>query len=132
MRHVKERGFTLMEVLVAMTLTSLVIGVLLAGLAQSHNLAFRGDMAREAAQIGEMIFLNGDETPFRETEKEEVPGHPGWRYSISIKEAVVAITSETGEEEQKNIPELQEVVLAIFPPNEKRAFRVSRWIAKIN
>ncbi|MDA8163372.1 MAG: type II secretion system protein [Desulfobacteraceae bacterium] len=117
------RGFTLIEVLVATAIMGISLGVLLSGIAMGHREAFRGDQAREAALVAGDLLQNlrkadGSFSPG----KGPVTGHPGWSYSLQIKDAAFMMSSEGMGAKELDAPGLEEVVLSVIPPGDQAPF----------
>ncbi len=130
-----QRGFTLMEVLVAVALVGISIGVILSGFALGHRQALRGALAKEAAQLAEGLLqeLSSAERPLEE-ESGEFEGHPGWRYEIAVEEGLQLTASEKQGEEQDALiiddDTLEIVKLAILPPANGPKFHLSFLLRK--
>ncbi len=124
-----SKGFTLMEVLVAVALVGISIGVILSGFALGHRQAARGILAKEAAQLAERLLyeLSSEERPL-ENGTGDFEGHPGWKYEITLDDVQLTILSADGGEEAPIIIDddnLQKVNLTIIPPGKKPKFSTS-------
>lgn len=133
-------GFTLMEVLVATALTGIALGVLLSGFAQGHRQAFRGDMARKAADAARVVlygFTNNSEG-FPESDSGDIKGFEGWTYRLESKKLMLDISSKNkimtdGRTMQEGktgveVPELREINLGIIPPGGSHPFVLTLWV----
>ena len=129
----RSPGFTLIEILVAMVIMGISLGVLLAGFAQGHREAFRGDMAREAAGIAESVLYKLSSEPGSLSPGNgEIEGHPGWNYKLEIRDLVIKIARQGQENRGLEVPELREYVLTIYPPYNARPFVLTGWIPAEN
>ncbi|MGB9712182.1 MAG: type II secretion system protein [Dissulfurimicrobium sp.] len=119
----RSSGFTLIEVLVAIAIVGIALGVILSSIAMGHREAFRGDQAREAAEIaGDILRDLGDGGGSITAGSGKVEGHPGWSYSIVVRDAAVTLQNEDMGEKDLDTPGLVEVVLKIFPPGNGAPF----------
>jgi prepilin-type N-terminal cleavage/methylation domain-containing protein len=123
-----EAGFTLIEVLVATAITGISLGVLMSTIAQGHRQAFRGDMERQAGMIAVRIMQQAAIDRDIQESSGEIEELPGWHYSMELREPDIEITDNINETVEVNIEGLSELVLTITPPNNGRAFVISRLV----
>ena len=121
-----------MEVLVATAIMSIMLGVLFSGFVQGHRQAFRGDTTRMAAELAESLLHSLSEEGFTPTaDRVEIDDETGWSYSLEINDAVLKIMSDSREEEKDHmleLPELREMVLSVYPPDQSSPFRLTAFV----
>lgn len=129
-----------MEVLVATALTGIALGVLLSGFAQGHRQAFRGDMARRAADAARVVLygFTHDMNGFPESDSGGIEGFEGWTYRLESRELILDLRDKNGiimtsgqdmEEGEPGIeiPQLREITLTIIPPGNSHPFVLTLW-----
>lgn len=122
-----SKGFTLIEVLVATAIIGIALGVILSSIAMGHRQAFRGDQAREAAEIADTILqgLRDNNKSIPEGSSGKIEGHPGWSYRLYTTDAAVTVQNDEMGEKDLGLPELIEIRLDIIPPGTKTPFIIT-------
>lgn len=116
-------GFTLIEVLVATAILGIALGVILSSIAMGHRQAFRGDQAREAAEIADEILQglrDGDNSIAAGSGK--IEGHPGWAYRLDVTDTAIILQNDDMGEKELDTQGLTDVVLSVVPPGAKTPF----------
>lgn len=135
-------GFTLLEVLVAMAIVGIALGVLLSGLSLGHRLTLQGDTARQAASLAPDILREvRKELQDLAPREEEIEGHPGWHYRLEIGDVLVristpslgnqaSIVSDDEIAQEIEVPELLELTLILLPPGRAAPFVLTTWLPR--
>ncbi len=124
-----EKGFTLMEVLVATAITGIAIGVSMAIFAQGHSQAFRGKQVSTASQIAIQLLDEWKaKKKYPESESGEVENVPGWSYEVISAPVSTSITLPDGSAKEIETDELTQITLKVLPPDRKRAFVLTFWV----
>jgi len=84
-----EKGFTLMEVLIATAITGIALGVILSIISQGHREFFRGVMAEQAGNIVNQLILKLSSSETWEGGSGSLDTHPGWSYEIIPLDEVI-------------------------------------------
>ncbi len=122
-------GFTLLEVLVALIIIGISLGVVFQAFSQSKRISWKADEKTEAARIARNILANSVliDAALRDKEKEGVVHEEkGWTYVISVHP--LELQSED-EETYNEIPSMHKFNLNLVHntgQNEK-TFRLNRW-----
>lgn len=130
-REKQERGFTLLEVVVAMVILGITVSVVFQLLAQSKRISIKSDDAIEAVRIMNNLFCDRTLMEKAENQQElsgEVSEEPGWEYRISVKSPV---TVERGEEEDPYENEAMgsfHLTLVKISGTRERSFSATRWL----
>ncbi|MGQ9499016.1 MAG: type II secretion system protein [Dissulfurimicrobium sp.] len=122
-------GFTLIEVLVATAIVGIALGVILSSIAMGHRQAFRGDQAREAAEIADGILQelsDGDKSIVAGSGR--VEGHPGWSYRLDVTDAAITVQNDDMGEKDIDTSGITEIILNIVPPGTKIPFIITSLV----
>ena len=76
-------GFTLMEVLVSVAVVGICLGTLLVIFSQGHQMAFKSQLAKEAAKGARLLIRSWKAEGYPSEEKGDVPGLDGWRFQFT-------------------------------------------------
>lgn len=127
----EEKGFTLLEVVVAMMILGITISAVFQLLAQSKRLSIKSDQAISAVRIMNNLL---SDTALMEKAKDsressgEIPGETGWEYRITVESPV---TVERGEEEEpyenESLGSFHITVVDVSGLRE-RSFSMTRWL----
>ena len=124
-----NRGFTLMEVLVATAITGIAIGVCMAIFAQGHSQAFRGSQVKTAYGIAVRLLDTWKSLKkYPSSESGEVETNPGWSYVVESAPVSATITTPEGETRELESDELTAITLKLIPPDKKRNFSLTLWV----
>ncbi len=124
-----NRGFTLMEVLVATAITGIAIGVCMAIFAQGHSQAFRGSQVKTAYGIAVRLLDTWKSLKkYPSSESGQVEANPGWSYVVESAPVSARITTPDGETRVVESDELTAITLKIIPPDKKRSFSLTLWV----
>ncbi|OCC16305.1 hypothetical protein DBT_0122 [Dissulfuribacter thermophilus] len=129
-----QKGFTLMEVLVATAICGIALGIALSGLSQGHQSNMRAVLMEEAGRAARLV-MHKTSSLNQESSKEEMEGEiegmEGWSYSVNYDDLNVRIkdTSSVDQEEEEKvfeIDELKKMTIKIFSP-KGRIFTIVSW-----
>ncbi len=123
-----ERGFTLLEVLVATAIIGISMGVLMSGLAQSHRQAYRGKLAMEAASVAQDLLRRFQEKGFPDAADAPVEGREGWHYQTKVQDLTIKVRTGGMEQKELDVSDLREFTLTIHPPENAAPFILTMWI----
>ncbi len=121
-------GFTLLEVLVALIIIGVSLGVVFQAFSQSKRISWKADEKTEAARIAQNILANSSiiEAALKDKEKDGVvQEEKGWTYVLSVH----PLELESEEEINVEIPSMLKLNLRLVHntgQNEK-TFRLNRW-----
>ena len=122
-------GFTLLEVLVALIIIGISLGVVFQAFSQSKQIAWRADEKTDGARIAQNIFANSAliHAALQEENKEgDVPGEKGWRYRLTA--GPLELESEDGEIPLE-VPSILNLSLHLVHDTGQRekSFHLDRW-----
>ncbi len=138
-----KRGFTLIEVLVAVAVVGISLGTLMLIFSQGHRIAYRAELSAKAARGAEQLLKAwAAGTGYPASEKGEIEGIEGWSYEFAVSEDVPIIRigpvsqglesnlegGVTGPEELEGAMEgvepegLRLATLKLFPPTGSTPF----------
>ncbi len=121
----QEKGFTLLEVLVATAIVGIGLGVALAAISHARGQVWRGEQIREAAMLLRQAAYDLLEDRFDGGEKPNTP--PGW--SVAAREedgANVTLMDENGTAIPVDPSGLRTVTIEALSPSGQRF--VLNWI----
>lgn len=131
--RLSQKGFTLMEVLVATAICGIALGIALSGLSQGHQSYMRALLMEDAGTAARLVMhktssFNQDSSDEMEG---EIEGMEGWSYSVSHDDLSLRIkdTSSIDQEEEEKvfeIGELKKMTIKIFSP-QGRVFTIVSW-----
>ena len=129
------KGFTLLEVLVALMIIGIALGTVFQAFSVSRSISMRADHMLEATRIAKnlladpaimkMVLENEDSFDFAGT----VPDESGWRFSFSGYP--LALESET-DGNPIDIPSVMETEVCVYHESDTniRRFCLTRWFRK--
>ncbi|MGQ9485716.1 MAG: type II secretion system protein [Desulfosoma sp.] len=110
----KAQGFSLLEVLVALTIMGITVAVLFYGFSQSAQLRWRAQGVWESARVAQMILADTalmDEAARRGVMKGPVDGEPGWFFRLEARPLVIPLDRQA---EAYEDPRMVELTLCVF------------------
>jgi len=122
-------GFTLLEVLVALIIIGISLGVVFQAFSQSKRISWKADEKTEAARIARNILANTAliEAALRDKEKEgAVQEENGWTYTISVHPLELESEDKEIDVEIPSMLKLNLCLVHNMGQNEK-TFRLNRW-----
>jgi len=124
-----HKGFTLLEVLVALIIIGISLGAVFQAFSQSKRIAWKSDEKAEGARITQNILANSPliEASLREKGKQGVvDGEKQWEYTISVHP--LELEGENQESLIK-IPSMLKLDLLLVhnTGQSKRTFHLNRW-----
>ncbi|GEM_PF-6268977 len=126
----KPAGFTLMEVLIAITITGIALGVIMSVLAQGHRQVYTAALHRKAGEVASIIFAQVQPSwqPERLSKSGGIEEYPDWSYQI--ERDVTVVTDENMEfgEREFEVEELEEVRITVLPPEGEPQFVFTRYL----
>jgi general secretion pathway protein I len=129
LRLKKSSGFTLLEVLVALIVLAMSLGVTFQALSQSGRISWKADRYSEAARIVQNLLADTEWVRLAIKDKDrkgELKEEEGWRYSVTVE----PLTLEMDEEEEAvEIPSMitLRLCLSYGDDREKRSYCLTRW-----
>ncbi len=122
-------GFTLLEVLVALLIIGISLGVVFQSFSQAKRISWKADEKMERVRIAQNLFADSTliREVLREREKDgDVPDETGWRYSIRVEPLVL----ESEEDNQPiKIPSMVSLTLSLVHSagGKENTFTLNRW-----
>lgn len=129
LRLKKSSGFTLLEVLVALIVLAMSLGVTFQALSQSGRISWKADRYSEAARIAQNFFADTEWVRLAIKDKDrkgELKEEEGWRYSVTVEPLTLKMDEE---EEAVEIPSMitLRLCLSYGDDREKRSYCLTRW-----
>lgn len=130
------KGFTLLEVLIALVILGVSLGVIFQLLAQSKRISMKSDETFEAVRI--MNNLMGDPRLMARAQEEgelegELEGAPGsapkWQYRFTLEPSVIIETAEGQEAYETEALGRITLRLTRLRATGEKTFTASRWLA---
>jgi prepilin-type N-terminal cleavage/methylation domain-containing protein len=123
------RGFTLIEVLVALILISISLGAVFQAFSQSKNISWRSDEKMECSRIAHNILADSALMEAALDDEEisgNVEGESGWRYSMTVQPLLIELEDKVKPVE---IPSMLNLKLSLFHRvgEKEREFELERW-----
>ncbi len=127
---IRQRGFTLIEVLVALIILGISLGAIFQALSSSRRISFKADETLQAVRLAGNLLaspalkdtaLKGNEIAAR------IDGEAGWRYTLSASPLEI----DTGNKRDIfQVPAMFELTLCLFHETDLRekAFCMKQWI----
>jgi general secretion pathway protein I len=127
-----QRGFTLIEVLVALIILGMSLGAIFQALSSSRRISLKADETLQAVRLAGNLLaspalmdnaLNGRGIAAR------IDGEAGWRYTFSASPLEI----DTGNKRDIfQVPAMFELTLCLFHETERRekAFCMKKWIRR--
>ncbi len=119
-------GFSLLEVLVALTIMGITVAVLFYGFSQSARLRLQAQEVLEASRVARIVLADSVlviEAVRRGVMEGPVDGEPGWFYRLEARPLVLSLGRDTEAYEDPNMVEL---TLCVF--EESQSSRRSRCL----
>jgi prepilin-type N-terminal cleavage/methylation domain-containing protein len=121
-------GFTLLEVLVAMIVMAMSLGVTFQALSQSGRISWKADRYGQAARIAQNLLADTEwvRQAIKDKDRQgELKEEDGWRYSVTVE----PLTLKMDEEEAVEIPSMitLRLCLSYGDDREKRPYCLTRW-----
>ncbi len=122
-------GFTLLEVLVALIVLAMSLGVTFQALSQSGRISWKADRYVEATRIAQNLLSDTEwvRQAIKDKDRQgELKGEDGWRYSVTVEPLTLKMTEE---EDAVEIPSMITLRLCLFygDKREKRSYCLTRW-----
>jgi prepilin-type N-terminal cleavage/methylation domain-containing protein len=125
----RQRGFTLIEVLVALIILGISLGAIFQALSSSRRISLKADETLTAVRLAQNILAN---PVLMDTalEGRKIAGNiemePAWRYSLSA----MPLELDTGDKRDvSQVPAMYELNLCLFHETDRRekAFCMKQW-----
>lgn len=125
-----QTGFTLMEVLIAITITGISIGVIMSVLAQGHRQLHVASLHRKAGEVANIIFAQVQPSwqPERLSKAGDIESYPDWTYQIERGVTIVEDEEITYGVREFEIEELEEIKITVLPPEGEPKFVFTRYM----
>jgi general secretion pathway protein I len=122
-------GFTLLEVLVALIVLAMSLGVTFQALSQSGRISWKADRYSEAARIAQNLLADTEWVRQAIQDKDhqgELKGEDGWRYSVTVEPLTLKMDQE---EEAVEIPSMITLRLCLSYGEDrgKKSYCLTRW-----
>lgn len=129
LRLKKSSGFTLLEVLVALIVLAMSLGVTFQALSQSGRISWKADRYNEAARIAQNLLADTEWVRLAIKDKDrkgELKEEEGWRYLVTVEPLTLKMDEE---EEAVEIPSMitLRLCLSYGDDREKRSYCITRW-----
>ena len=129
LRLKKSSGFTLLEVLVALIVLAMSLGVTFQALSQSGRISWKADRYSEAARIAQNLLADTEWVRLAIKDKDrkgELKEEEGWRYLVTVEPLTLKMDEE---EEAVEIPSMitLRLCLSYGDDREKRSYCLTRW-----
>ncbi len=129
LRLEKSSGFTLLEVLVALIVLAMSVGVTFQALSQSGRISWKADRYNEAARIAQNLLADTEWVRLAIKDKDrkgELKEEEGWRYLVTVEPLTLKMDEE---EEEVEIPSMitLRLCLSYGDDREKRSYCLTRW-----
>ncbi len=126
---IDQKGFTLLEVLIAFIITTISVATILNAFSMSHRLSLKGAEEKEVARIAEFLLASLDSDPYFLQDMKAVSGtvegdEEPWTYSVEFNDVV--IEGFTQKEDNKEYP--KEMTLHIISPLTKKDYIFTTWV----
>ena len=126
----RQRGFTLIEVLVALIILGISLGAIFQVLSSSRRISLKADETLQAVRLAGNLLANPaliDAVLKGRGITARIDGEAGWRYTLS------ALPLEIGTGNQRDnfqVPAMFELTLCLFHETDLRekAFCMKQWI----
>lgn len=126
-----EKGFTLMEVLIATAITGIALGVIISIISQGHREFFRGILAEEAGNIANQLILQLSSSDEWKNDSGSLDTHADWSYEIiTLDEITVHDTALGMGEREIQVKELLAAKIILKAPQEAGRFSFSAYYPK--
>jgi general secretion pathway protein I len=122
-------GFTLLEVLVALIVLAMSLGVTFQALSQSGRISWKANRYEEATRIAQNLLADTEwvRQAIKDKDRQgELKGEDGWRYSVSVEPLTLKMNEE---EEAVEIPAMiaLRLCLSYGEDREKKSYCLTRW-----
>ncbi|OQY13872.1 MAG: hypothetical protein B6I31_00225 [Desulfobacteraceae bacterium 4572_19] len=130
MKKKTEKGFTLLEVLIALTIIGISLGVIFQSLARSKRISWKADEVMEAARISNNLLA--DSVLLEQVVKDKdmdgtVEDDDKWSYTISAKPLEIEVFED--DENSVEIASMYEINLCLIlkSHSKEKSFCLARW-----
>lgn len=125
----RDRGFTLLEVLIAFIITSISIAAILNAFSMSHKLSIKGEEEKEVARIAELLLANLDADPYFLQDMKPVSGsvegnEDPWRYSVEFNDVAI----EGFEKNEDETESVREMTIHLIAPSSNKGYLFTTWV----
>jgi prepilin-type N-terminal cleavage/methylation domain-containing protein len=122
-------GFTLLEVLVALIVLAMSLGITFQALSQSGRISWKADRYSEAARIAQNLLADTDwvRQAIKDKDRQgELKGENGWRYSVTVEPLTLKMDEEEGPVEIPSMITLR-LCLSYGDDREEKSYCLTRW-----
>jgi len=129
---IRQHGFTLIEVLVALIILGISLGAVFQALSSSRRISLKADETLQAVRLAGNLLASPaliDAVLSGRAISARIPGEDGWKYTLS------ALPLEIGAGNKRDIfqvPAMFELTLCLFHETDVRekAFCMKQWIRR--
>jgi prepilin-type N-terminal cleavage/methylation domain-containing protein len=129
---ISQRGFTLIEVLVALIILGISLGAIFQTLSSSRRISLKADETLQAVRLAGNLLASPvlvDTALKGKQVAAQIDGEGGWRYALSA----LPLEIDTGNKRDIfQVPAMFELTLCLFHETDRRekAFCMKQWIRR--
>jgi prepilin-type N-terminal cleavage/methylation domain-containing protein len=129
---IRQRGFTLIEVLVALIILGISLGAIFQALSSSRRISLKADETLQAVRLAGNLLASpavADTALKGRGIAARIDGEAGWRYTFSA----LPLEIDTGNKRDVfQVPAMFELTLCLFHETDRRekAFCMKQWIRR--